>query len=92
MARRPRNTKAGTRVPAFHAGLAPKFVDEANWAPYHRRWREIDQTFPVLFDRGSLTDGSNDAVQGLREFARAALRAELRAAVSTGRAMFLIPV
>ena len=87
-----RRARAGTRVPIRTATRAVKFVDKANWDHYHRRWREIDAELPLLFDLESLTDGSQDVIRDLRENARAALRAEMRAVVSTGRAMYLIPV
>jgi hypothetical protein len=65
---------------------AGRFVDAANWNYFHRRWREIVRDWPITVDEHA------GAIRDLRENAREHLRAELREAVSTGPAVYLIPV
>ncbi len=61
-------------------------VDEATFLEFHKRWNDIDRLWPP-------GDGGEhyEAIRGLREHARAALRAEVRDCHKlNGR--FLIPV
>ncbi len=90
MARKLRPETVTRTVPGFRPkSLEARFVDEATFRDYHKRRRDIERLWPACFFADAET--SRD-IAGMRRNALDALRAEMRAAISTGISGYLIAI